>query len=84
MGQRDFLAIRAAARERGDWNLARAMDVELERLGYREAGALEATAVRMPERAVTEKRRGRPPRPRCEHDMLVGRCPECDGDDPAA
>lgn len=81
MGQRDFVRIRAEARARGDWNLVRAMDVELERLGHRdpEPEPLETTSVVLPEKAVVKKA-GRPPRPRCEHGKLIGRCLDCDDD----
>jgi len=81
---RDFVNIRAAARQRGDYGLADAMTAELERLGHKEtpaaSGAFETAVPEELERAVPEKKRGRPPRPRCEHDRIVGRCVECDDD----
>ena len=73
-----FLAARDDARRRGDWGVYRAMSVELDQLGYTER---ETTAVVAPERATPPsagKRRGRPPRPRCEHGQIVGRCVACD------
>lgn len=74
---RDFVNIRAAARQRGDFALADAMTGELERLGYREpvSGAFETAVAEMPERAVPRK--GRPKLPRCEHNQIADRCPDC-------
>lgn len=70
-----FMDARAAAVDRGDERLRRTMDVEIARLGYR---VPETTQAPVMEQAIPEKsRRGRPPRPRCEHDMLLDRCPEC-------
>ncbi len=72
-----FMSARAEAIARGDRRLARTMDVEIARLGYRAPERETMQAVTM-EQAVPEKpRRGRPPKPRCEHDMLLDRCPDC-------
>lgn len=73
--------MRERARALGDVGLERACNADLVRHGYRDQ-PLETTAVaEMPEHAVPEKpRRGRPPRPRCEHDMIADRCPECNDD----
>lgn len=64
--------------------MSRAMEVELTRMGYVDTAAtnvaVETTqAAPLPEQAVPEKPkgRGRPPRPRCEHGMIVDRCDEC-------
>jgi hypothetical protein len=73
---RNFMDLRASAIANGDRKLARTMDVEIARLGYHPK--METTQAVVMEQAVPEKpRRGRPPRPRCEHDMLLERCPEC-------
>ena len=63
----------ANARARGDAGMVRAMNIELATYGVFE------TAVEEPlEMAVPEKpRRGRRPMPRCEHDMILARCPDC-------
>jgi hypothetical protein len=57
-----FLRARAQARAAGDYNLARSIQADLDRLGYVERvetpDGMETTAVRAPERAVpTPKRR---------------------------
>jgi hypothetical protein len=72
---RNFLDLRESARMRGDTGLQRAMDAELRNMGY---CAPETTQAPEMEMAVPEKpRRGRPPRPRCEHDLLLERCEDC-------
>lgn len=76
-----FLAARDDAKRRGDWGVYRAMSVELDQLGYADR---ETTTAVAPERATPRppaKRRGRPPRPRCEHGQIVGRCLECEEED---
>lgn len=48
--------------------------VELQRLGAMETTE-DTTAL---ETVTPEKpRRGRRPKPRCEHDMILDRCPDC-------
>jgi len=72
---RNFLEIRENARRMGDSGLQRAMDQEMRRMGY---AAPETTQAPVMEMAIPEKpRRGRPPKARCEHDMLLERCPDC-------
>jgi hypothetical protein len=63
-----YLVNREDAIRRGDLSLARAWTADLARVGYVEeetppvpAGAVETTALVMPEAAVVPKRRGRPP-----------------------
>lgn len=78
-------AMRARALAQGDHSQVRALDADLERSGaIPEPGrsfGVESTAVELPERAVPEKpRRGRPPRPRCEHGRIADRCVECQED----
>jgi len=70
------------ARARGDVNLANAMQVELRRLGAGpEPARMETTVAEMPERAVpAPPRRGRPPRPRCEHGEIADKCLACSPD----
>ncbi len=69
-----------AARARGDASMVRAMRVELASLGD-----LETTQAERLEEVVPEKpRRGRHPMPRCEHDVIVPRCPECYPEDQIA
>ena len=81
-----FLDTREDAIARGDYSVVACMNAELDRLGWNErTGPLERhetvleAAVPPPmEQAVPAKpKRGRPPSPRCEHDMLVDRCPTC-------
>ena len=84
---RNFMQIRADALALGDLRLARAMDVEIARIGYRvpqgvhiyQEGAHETTqAIALEEQAIPEKvKRGRPPKPRCEHGNLLERCEDC-------
>lgn len=80
----DRLEMRARARASGDVNLERACNADLARYGYRDAPP-ETTAATEPEtmeRAVPAKpKRGRPPRPRCEHGQIVGRCTACEEDE---
>ena len=73
---RNFMELRATAVARGDRGLQRAMDAEIRRLGYHPE--METTQAAVMEQAVPEKpRRGRPPKARCEHGMLLERCPDC-------
>lgn len=76
----DRLKMRQYARACGDKSLERACNADLARHGYRDE--LETTeAETLPEQVVPDKpKRGRPPRPRCEHDMIVDRCPDCRDD----
>jgi hypothetical protein len=72
------LEMRKYARKCGDVSLERACDADLARYGYRDAP--ETTTLQdLPERAVPEapRKRGRPPRPRCEHNQIAERCAEC-------
>jgi hypothetical protein len=65
---------RDSARARGDTGIARCAERELDRLGVIET-TQDATEL---EHAVPEKpRRGRRPKPRCEHDIIAERCPDC-------
>ena len=69
-----FRDARVRALACGDYSMARAMKIELANCGDFE------TVVDEPEmeRAVPEKpKRGRRPKPRCEHDMILDRCPDC-------
>ena len=81
----DRLAMRERARGIGDVNLERACNADLVRFGYRDEEPME-TAVPTEdglERAVPPKpKRGRPPRPRCEHNQIVGRCSACEEGEP--
>lgn len=87
-----FLDARARARASGDRGLERAVQADLDRIGYREPAGpvrveteagLETTAVRAPERAVPQaperRKGGRPPLPRCEHGKTPGHCTRCTG-----
>lgn len=72
-----FREARAKALSAGDQGMVRAMNVELATLGVFET----TEAVDTLERTVPAKpRRGRKPMPRCEHDMIAARCPDCSGD----
>jgi hypothetical protein len=64
----------ADARAQGDAGMVRAMRVELATLGV-----FETTQADQLEQVVPEKpRRGRRPKPRCEHGMIADRCLECE------
>ena len=68
-----FTETRERAVRAGDGGMVRTMNVELARLG-----ALETTQAAAMEHAVPEKpRRGRRPKPRCEHGAIADRCAEC-------
>lgn len=69
-----FKAARIKALANGDLNMVRNLDCELAACGIFET-TLPAEEM---EQAVPEKpRRGRKPLPRCEHGMILLRCPEC-------
>lgn len=63
----------AAARARGDAGMVRNCKVELAACGVFET-AMDEPAL---EYAVPPKPRGRRPKPRCEHNMIADRCPDC-------
>ncbi len=66
-----FREAREKAMAAGDAGMVRAMDVELGILGFEtteEPQDLEQAVPRKP---------GRKPKPRCEHNIIVPRCPEC-------
>jgi hypothetical protein len=71
---------RDQARVLGDRSLEAAMTADLERMGVRDepepVTGLETVVPELLEFAVPRKS-GRPKLPRCEHNMIVGRCPEC-------
>ena len=70
-----FTERRNQARAMGDWTLVHNCDVELATLGVFET---VDTAPSTMERAVPAKaRRGRPRLPRCEHGLVLARCPDC-------
>lgn len=76
-----FLRERAKARARGDRGVERCMNVELNRMGYQEPPPVETTtAPPMETTMVPGPKKGRPPKPRCEHDMILSRCPDCSED----
>jgi hypothetical protein len=73
-----FRETRANARARGDRGMVRNMDVELARMGAGETAMETTQDATVLETVVPEKpRRGRRPMPRCEHDVIAARCPEC-------
>lgn len=75
----DRLAMREYARGIGDTGLERACNADLARHGHRDEPLETTLPVEVMERAVPEKpRRGRPPRPRCEHNQIIGRCVACE------
>ncbi len=81
-----FLHERERARARGDRGVERCMNVELDRMGYRdphpvETAVLDDGAV---ETAVPAKKGGRPKLPRCEHGNIASRCLECEDEGPVA
>lgn len=76
-------AMHARAVAQGDVAQARALEADLERTGASSTPGrsygLETAVVPMPDAAVPPvKRAGRPPKPRCEHGQIVGRCLDCD------
>jgi hypothetical protein len=73
-----FLSDRAKARAAGDHNMVHALNVELNRIGYREPVQETTRADEELEQAVPVKpRRGRQPKPRCEHGRIPDRCLDC-------
>jgi hypothetical protein len=70
--------VRDQAHAIGDRSLEAAMTADLERMGIRDASVEFETAVPEPLELAVPRKGGRPKLPRCEHDMIVGRCPECD------
>jgi len=90
-----LLATRADALRRGDRSVYREMDFQLQRLGVfvgpepypfppldpAALAQVETATVEMPERAVPPKKRGRPPKPRCEHGKIPERCLDCQAED---
>lgn len=88
-----LLDARARARAFEDRGLERAVQADLDRLGYQDppgrvvtGSGMETTAVRAPERAVPQAKQrprergkgGRPPAPRCKHGQVEGRCRKCE------
>jgi hypothetical protein len=72
----DFRRMRAQARSAGDAGIARAMDLELAHLGEFETTQAPALETATP----AKPRRGRKPLPRCEHNLIASRCPDCADD----
>lgn len=72
---------RTKARSVGDHSMVRMCNMELGRLG-----SLEETPETTQDTTVLETvtpaapRRGRKPKPRCEHNMIADRCVECNPD----
>lgn len=81
-----LLSMRDKAKRSGDLGTYRAMTADLRRLGHVDEPRPEAfeTAIPEPMETATPKKGGRPKLPRCEHGNIVGRCVECDEDDPVA
>ncbi len=74
-----FLQERANARARGDRGVERCMNVELRRMGY--VDPVETTVAEPMEQVVPPpKRRGREPKPKCEHGRPPERCLDCQED----
>lgn len=74
--------MRAKARSVGDFSMVHTAGVELQRLGI---GPLETTQGPETEQAVPGRpKRGRKPKPRCEHEMILERCPTCSPEDQVA
>lgn len=68
--------MRERARGLGDAGLERACNADLARYGHMET---TEAVVEDQERVVPEPpKRGRKKLPRCEHNKIVGRCPQCD------
>jgi hypothetical protein len=80
---RMFLYERDRARLRGDNGVIRSMNAELRRLNVPDEATLaNPTGKRLktkkePEAVVPPKVGGRPKLPRCEHENIAERCPEC-------
>lgn len=80
-----FLSAREDALRNGDRNLVRSLNADLARLGHVDAPVAEvretavAPVLETPEApaAPPRNRGGRRPLPRCEHNKIVGRCPQC-------
>jgi len=76
------------ARRQGDLGTMRAIKADLRRYGYadddprtRADGGLETAVPGPMEQAVPKSKGGRPRKPRCEHNKIIGRCLDCEADD---
>jgi hypothetical protein len=73
-----FLHERERARARGDRGVERCMNVELRRMGYREPALETVVPEPLVEQAIPDPpKKGRRPKPRCEHEQIADRCVEC-------
>ena len=81
MSKLDMLrADRDRAASEQDWSRWRCRTVELARMGYVDPPPLETTQAAVMETTAGEKpkRRGRPPKPKCEHGKNPETCLDCD------
>lgn len=80
---RMFLATRDDAYRRNDPGIVRSMNAELRRLGIPDEATLQnpngrrSLGRRIREETAPAKSPGRPKLPRCEHENIADRCPEC-------
>ena len=76
-----FLLERDRARARGDNGVDRSLTADLRKLGVSDTATL-ANPSGIPFASVEAVSRGpgRPKKPRCEHDQIADRCPECNED----
>lgn len=77
-----FLTERDRAYARRDTGVIRSMNAELRRLGVSDTATVanptgKRVRVRMTSEAVPVVKAGRPKLPRCEHENIADRCPEC-------
>ena len=80
-----FLRARDRARAVNDPGLVRALTADLRRLGVSDAATLADPEghPRNGTEPVPKGKGGRPKLPRCEHDMIASRCPECSPEEAA-
>lgn len=76
-----FLRERDRASARNDHSVVRSLTADLRRLGVRDDATLAHPAGKPPRVETREelpaKGNGRPKLPRCEHENVADRCPEC-------
>lgn len=66
-----YVQLRDNALAKGDIGIVRAVNADLVRWG-------ESKQVRWSIEETAPKKRGRPPKPRCEHNKIPGRCLDCE------
>lgn len=73
-----FLLERDRARARGDNGVDRSLTADLRKLGVSDTATLaNPSGIPFASVEVVSRGPGRPKKPRCEHDAIADRCPDC-------